>query len=540
MPTIPRRHLLIAAAGALGLVVALSGQTAEFDLLLRNARVVDGTGSPWYRADVAITGDTIVRIAPSIAGGARTIVDVQGRVVAPGFIDIHTHARRGIATTPTAPNYVRQGVTTVIEGPDGSSPVPLGPFLDQMRALELSVNIGAFIGQGSIRSRVVGSDNRRATPEELREMEGLVEAGMRDGAFGLSTGLFYVPGAFTPTDEVVALARVAGRLGGSHVSHQRDDAAKLLDSIRETIRIGEEGGLPTQVTHHKVIGQPNFGRSGDALALIDAARARGVDVTSDQYPYTASSTSVTSALLPAWALEGNAAARAARFADPITRERILVESLRMIRDERGGGDPKNVQFANCGFDASLAGKTLADLMTQRGLPLTLERAAETVLWIAEQGGCQGIFHAMSEDDLVRILVHPATMIASDGEVPTFGRANPHPRSYGTFARVLGRYVREQQVLPLEDAIRKMTSFPAARLGLQDRGILRPGLRADITIFDPAVVTDRATFQNPHQYADGFQMVIVNGAIVFEHGAMTAARPGRVLYGPGRVPTQNAR
>jgi len=395
------------------------------------------------------------------------------------------------------------------------------------------VNVGAFIGQGTIRTGVVGSEDRAATPDEIREMEGLVEQGMRDGAFGLSTGLFYVPGAFTPTEEVVALARVAGRMGGSHISHQRDDAAKLLDSIRETIRIGEDGGLPTQVTHHKVIGKPNFGRSADALKLIDEARARGVDVTSDQYPYTASSTSVTSALLPAWALEGSNAAREARFKDPIERERILAASLAMIRDERGGGDPVNVQFANCGFDPSLAGKTLADLMRQRGVALTLEKAAETVLWVAEQGGCQGIFHAMSEDDLVRILVHPATMIASDGEVPTFGRANPHPRSYGTFARVLGRYVREQRVLTLEQAVFKMTAFPAARLGLPDRGLLRPGMKADITVFNPATVRDTATFQNPHQYAEGFALVIVNGQIVFDGNAMTDARPGRVLYGPAR-------
>ncbi|HUF46914.1 MAG TPA: amidohydrolase family protein [Vicinamibacterales bacterium] len=211
----------------------------------------------------------------------------------------------------------------------------------------------------------------------------------------------------------------------------------------------------------------------------------------------------------------------------------MADSLAMIRDERGGGDPANVQFANCGFDPSLAGRTLADLMTARGVAPTLEQAAETVLWTAEQGGCQGIFHAMSEGDLIRILVHPATMVASDGEVPTFGRASPHPRSYGTFARVLGRYVREQRVLPLEDAVRRMTSFPAARLGLGDRGLLRPGLSADLVVFDPATIADRATFQNPHQYAVGVSTVIVNGAIVFEHGAMTDARPGRVLYGPGR-------
>ncbi|MGE3343295.1 MAG: amidohydrolase family protein [Vicinamibacterales bacterium] len=527
-----RQLWLIGACLCVGLVAA-HAQAPRYDLILRNARIVDGTGTPWFRADVAISGDTIARIAPGLSGTATRDIDVRGQVVTPGFIDIHTHARRGLNTNPTAPNYVRQGVTTVIEGPDGSSPVPLRPFLDSLETLQKSVNIGAFIGQGTIRTGVVGSEDRAATPDEIREMEGLVEQGMRDGAFGLSTGLFYVPGAFTPTEEVVALARVAGRMGGSHISHQRDDAAKLLDSIRETIRIGEDGGLPTQVTHHKVIGKPNFGRSADALKLIDEARARGVDVTSDQYPYTASSTSVTSALLPAWALEGSNAAREARFKDPIERERILAASLAMIRDERGGGDPVNVQFANCGFDPSLAGKTLADLMRQRGVALTLEKAAETVLWVAEQGGCQGIFHAMSEDDLVRILVHPATMIASDGEVPTFGRANPHPRSYGTFARVLGRYVREQRVLTLEQAVFKMTAFPAARLGLPDRGLLRPGMKADIAVFDPATVRDTATFQNPHQYAEGFALVIVNGQIVFDGNAMTDARPGRVLYGPAR-------
>jgi dihydroorotase/N-acyl-D-amino-acid deacylase len=237
--------------------------------------------------------------------------------------------------------------------------------------------------------------------------------------------------------------------------------------------------------------------------------------------------------LPAWALEGGREAQEERFKDPATRARVLADALAMIRDERGGGDPKNVQFANCGFDQELTGKTLEDAIRKRGLEPTLENAAETVVWIAGQGGCQGIFHAMCEDDLVRILVHPATMIASDGEVPTFGRANPHPRSYGTFARVLGRYVREQQVLPLEEAIRKMTSFPASRLRLFDRGVLRPGLKADITIFDPATVHDTATFQNPHQYAEGFSVVIVNGEVVFENGAMTDVRPGSVLYGPGK-------
>ena len=527
------RQLPVAFAFVALVSVWLHAQAPAFDLVLRNARVVDGTGNPWFRADVAIAGDTIARVAPSIADLAAREIDVAGAVVSPGFIDVHTHARRGIEQNPTAPNYVRQGVTTVIEGPDGSSPVPLGPFLAQLDALQRSVNIGSFIGQGSIRSEVIGSENRRASEDEIRRMESLVEQGMRDGAFGLSTGLFYVPGTFTPTAEVVRLARVAARFGGSHTSHQRDDASRLLESVRETIQIGEEGGLPTQVTHNKVIGRPNWGRSVEALRLIDEARARGVDVTSDQYPYTASSTGITSALLPAWALEGGRQAQMARLKDPATRARVKADSVMMIRDERGGGDPANVQFANCGFDASLAGRTLADATRQRGLEPTIENAAETVLWIWEQGGCQGIFHAMSEDDLVRILVHPATMIASDGEVPTFGRANPHPRSYGTFARVLGVYVREKRVLSLEEAVRKMTSFPAARLGLGDRGLLRPGMKADLTVFDPANVADTATFNNPHQYAVGISAVIVNGQVVFENGAMTDARPGRVLYGPGK-------
>jgi len=257
-------------------------------------------------------------------------------------------------------------------------------------------------------------------------------------------------------------------------------------------------------------------------------------VTSDQYPYTASSTSVQSALMPAWALEGGRQQIAERLKDPATRARVKEGALMMIRDERGGGDPKNVQFASCGFDPSLAGKTLADVMQQRSMGTTLEAAAEATLWIVEQGGCQGVFHAMSEDDVVRIMRHPATMIASDGEVPIFGRANPHPRSYGTFARVLGAYVREKKVLELEDAIRKMTAFPAARLRLTDRGILRPGMKADITILDPARVRDTATFEKPHAYAEGFTHVLVNGQVVYENGAMTAARPGRVLYGPGRA------
>ena len=528
-----RMRMLIGLGVAAILIPALAGmltaQSQPYDLLLRNGRIVDGTGSPWYRGDVAIRGDTIVRIAPSISEPATRVIDLGGQVIAPGFIDIHTHARRGIFDVPTADNYIRQGVTTLMEGPDGSSPVPLAPFLAKLEALPKSINIGSFIGQGSVRSAVIGDVNRQPTAEELDKMRAVVEQGMKDGAFGLSTGLFYVPGTFTSTAEVVELARVAGRYGGMHESHMRDEASGVVESVKETIAIGERGGLPTHVSHHKIIGVGNWGKSVETLRLIDEARARGVDVTIDQYPYTASSTSIQAALFPAWAQEGGREQILKRLKDEATRAKIKAESARLIRNERGGGDPKNVVIARCEWDASLAGKSLADVARLRGMEPTVENAAEVGLWIVEQGGCQGIFHAISEEDLERILRHPATMIGSDGEIPIFGKANPHPRSYGTFARVLAVYVRERKSITLEDAVRKMSGFPAQRLGLLDRGILRPGMKADIAVFDPARVRDMATFDKPHAYAEGFSYVIVNGQIVFEAGTMTTARPGKVLY-----------
>ena len=524
-----------AALGVLALaataLVAQVSQAPEPGLVIRGARIVDGSGSPWYLADVAVTGDTITAIGRGLPRRGAREIDARGRVLAPGFIDLHTHARRGIFQVPTAENYVRQGVTTLFEGPDGDSPIPLGPFLDKVAATRVSVNFGALVGQGAVRGTVIGDVNRTPTARELDQMREIVRAAMREGAFGLSTGLFYVPGTFSPTAEVVELAKVAGTMGGIHVSHMRDEASKVVESVRETIAIGELGGLPTQVTHHKIIGKSNWGKSVETLRLVDEARARGVDATIDQYPYTASSTSVQAALLPAWALEGGRPSVMKRLQDPATRARIKAVVVDLIENERGGGDPQNVQLARCAWDPSLDGKRLGDVTTARGLTPTIDHAADTALWLVEQGGCSGIFHAIAEEDLVRILQHPATMIASDGEVPIFGQASPHPRSYGTFVRVLSRYVRDQRVLTLEDAVRKMSSFPAQRAGLADRGLVRPGMKADLVLFDPARVADRATFEQPHQYAEGVSLVIVNGQAVFEDGRMTPARPGHVLRGP---------
>jgi N-acyl-D-amino-acid deacylase len=519
---------VIAVMTLAGLLTVTHAQAPPYDLVIRNGRIVDGTGSPWYRAEIGIRGDTIAAISPSIAGPAARTIDAAGQIVSPGFIDIHNHGRENIFELPTADNYIRQGVTTIIEGPDGGSVVPLGPFLDKLDALKKSINIGSFIGQGSVREAVLGRANRRPSEAELDKMRALVEDGMKNGAFGMSTGLFYVPGAFTPIEEVIALARVAGKYGGIHISHMRDEAFGVVDSVKETIRIGEEGQLPTQVTHHKIVGPRNYGKSVETLALLDAARARGVDATSDQYPYTASSNAFVASMVPQWAQEGGREQMLARLKNPTSRKEIAGETVRIIREERGGGDPKNVFLAHCDWDPAMAGKNLADVAKMRGLEPTIENGAEAALWVVEQGSCQGVYHAMSEQDLERVMRHPLTMIASDGWVQIFGSGVPHPRSYGTFPRVLGVYVRERKVLPLEDAIRKMTAFPAQRLRLNDRGILRPGLKADVVVFDPATVRDMATFEKPHQYPVGFSSVIVNGELVFDGKAMTSARPGRVL------------
>ena len=515
--------LLLASASAFA-------QTPRFDLIITNAKVIDGTGAPWFAADIGVRGDTITAIGNLSASTATTKLDARGLTAAPGFIDVHSHGDRGIFATPTAENYLHEGVTTFIGGPDGASAVPLGPFLNRVAKTPISINFGSMVGQGSIRDKVLGLVNRKSTPEELAQQKELAIQAMRDGAFGLSTGLFYVPGNFTPTEEIVELAKVVGTMGGYHSSHMREEASHSLDAVRETIRIGEEGHLPTQITHHKLIGKANWGMSVETLQLVDAARARGVDVTLDQYPYTASSTGLNS-LFPRWTLEGGRKSVLERLAAPQQRARIKAGIVDALLNDRGAGDAKNVVISNCPFDATLAGKDLAELTRARGAEVTLENAADTAMDIEQKGSCGAIYHAISEDDILRIMRYPFTMIASDGDIAVFGQAAPHARSYGTFPRVLGPYVRDQHVFSLEEGVRRMTSLPAARLKLWDRGILRPGMKADIVLFNPATITDKATFTKPHQYAEGVRDVIVNGKLALQGGKVTVARPGRVLYGP---------
>lgn len=504
-----------------------------FAFILEGGTVYNGLGNDGFVADVGIYDERISAIGDLSDRRAGKRLDVTGLVVAPGFIDIHSHAVRlpaeqsGLFRHSLAENYIRQGVTTAIGGPDGTSVYPIGEVLARLETQPAAINFGTMVGHGTIRRLVMGNENRAPTPAELAQMQALIETAMRDGAFGLSSGLKYVPGAYAETEEVIALAKVAGRYGGFYKSHMRDEGLELLASVEETIRIGEEGDLPTQLTHHKVIGKYMWGHSTETLRMVDAARARGVDVTIDQYPYIASSTGLT-VLFPAWSLEGSFEDLKARLANPVSRARIKDAIIFNLERDRGGGDPANVAIAHCPWDSTLNGKNLAMILEERGEPVTVPNAAELALELQEKGGFQGIFFAMDEGDVTRIMQHPMTMIASDGGIPTRGLGVPHPRNYGTFPRVLGRYVREHGVLSLAEALRKMTSLPAQRLGLVDRGIVQSKAMADLVVFDPDAIIDTATFQEPHQYAEGVVHVFVAGQAVLLNRTMTGLRPGHVL------------
>ncbi|MBI3210039.1 MAG: D-aminoacylase [Candidatus Solibacter usitatus] len=505
----------------------LPQQQASFDVVITGARVVDGGGSPCFYADIGIRGDTIAAIGLLADAPSRTRIDARGLTVTPGFIDVHNHSYPAIFDQPTAPGFLLQGVTTMIGGPDGSSPLPMKAAFDRLAAHKMSVNMALCVGHGSVRQQVLKMENRAPTPAELNRMRELVRDAMKAGAIGLSTGLFYTPANFAATEEVIELAKVTALYGGFHVSHIRDEGNGLLDSVKETIRIGEEGGLPTQITHHKVGGLTNKGKSVETLRLVEEARARGVDVTIDQYPYTASHTSLGAALFPQNAFAGGNASLLERLSAPEQRARIKAEIVRRIEGERGGGDPKNIVLTSCAFDRSLQQKSLSDILRARGQQPTIDNAAELAMEIQKKGGCSATFHWIFEEDIERILKYPFTMVASDGSITM-----AHPRSNGTFVRVLGRYVRERKVITFEDAVRKMSGLPAQRLRIYDRGLIRPGMKADLVILDPAKVADRATFEKPMELPVGIRDVLVNGRVAVRDGKITAERAGRVLYGPG--------
>ncbi len=524
------------------------------DILIRNAKVVDGSGGPSYVADIAIEGGRLVEIGRLEGAMAREVIDAQGLVATPGLIDMHSHSDATLPINPLAESKVRQGVTTEVIGMCGGSAAPLneaqraarragdgeggqfvgwdwstfGEYLDRLRDKGLAVNVVALAGQGTIRNKVMGHTAQSPTPDQLAAMQAEVAQAMDEGAWGISTGLIYPPGSYATTEEIVALAKVAAQRGGYYFSHIRGEGPTLLAALAEAITIGQEAGLPVEIAHYKAYGQSNWPKSAIGLEMLDEARRRGIDVTPDMYPYIASSTGLAS-LLPAWAHEGGGKALLARLADPATRAKIRQAILDDMDPAEGEGQWEGTVISRCASVPAYEGKSIAQLAAEAGkepVEAVLDIVAET------EADASMIRFKMSEDNLRAQLRYGPMMIGSDGyslaPYGPLGEGKPHPRNYGTFPRVLARYVREQGVLSLEEAIHRMSGLPAAKLGLAQRGLLRRGYWADVVLLDPAAVQDRATFAEPHQYPAGIPYVLVNGRVVIAGGYHRGVLPGQVL------------
>ena len=499
-----------------------------FDIIIRNGTVIDGAGAPPRETDVAVKDGRIVEVG-TISHDAETAqeIDAAGMVVSPGFIDIHTHAESNLLENPEAWNYVSQGVTTAIGGNCGSGPFPIRNYEEKAGGCDLGINLGLLVGHNTVRSRVMGTEDRAATGEEIVRMKALVAEAMDEGAFGISTGLKYIPGAYAKTDEVIEVVRAAGRHGGIYATHMRDEGLDLIPSIEEAVEIGREAEAPLQISHYKAIGRKMWGKSGQMLQMVDAANASGQDVGFDQYPYTASSTGL-SILFPAWSLAGGGEACLARWKDPETRVKIREHIVFTIMEDRGGGDPANVVIVDSPCDAAFNGRDLGDISRDAFGGDHVENVAETVIRLAEAGRHSCIFHCMDEEDVETIMAHPSGVVASDSHTIGPDETHPHPRNYGTFPRVLGHYVRETGILTLPEGIRKMTGAAADRLGLRDRGVIQKGRAADLVVFDPATVADRATWDEPLKTAAGISHVMVNGCLQMADGQPTGERGGRFL------------
>ena len=515
-------------------------QGNQVDLLIQNARIIDGTGSPWFRSDVAINDGRIVDVGVDLNIDASQTIDAAGRVVAPGFIDVHTHvessdSRDGLQRLPRADNYLLDGVTTIVTGNCGSSEIDIGAWNSSL--VGLGINVATLVGHNSVRRTVMGLEDRAPTAQELEQMRSLVDQAMQDGAVGFSTGLLYVPGTYATTEEVISLAEVASRHGGVYASHIRDQGERLHESIDEAVRVGREANMPVQISHFKIKGPARWGSIGDAIELVESYRREGVDVVIDAYPYDRASSNL-GINLPRWAVSGGAEEIAARIRDDDTHSRLVGEMKSML-DDGGYPDYSFATVAQYRPEPSYIGRTISEINRLVERPGTTDAEIETVLDMMVEGGEAGsiygasmIYHYMSLEDVDTIFRYPNAAVASDGTIMAYGRGQPHPRSYGTNARVLGDFVRERQVLTLEDAIRRMTSLPARTFSFHDRGIVRPGFAADLVLFDPAIVADKATFEDPHQYSVGFDYVIVNGVAVVAEGEMTDERSGQFVKGPG--------
>jgi N-acyl-D-amino-acid deacylase len=500
-----------------------AGHSETFDLLIRGGRVVDGTGNPAFHADVAVRGGRIVAVG-RVEGDGKLEVNAQGLVVAPGFIDVHTHAE-DIEDLPEAENFLRMGVTTLVMGNCGSSTLDVGALFRRLEATNISANVATLVGHGSVRNTVMGgSFMRPPSAEELGKMKTLVERGMKDGAVGLSTGLIYLPGTFAKTEELIELAKVAARYDGIYASHMRSEGTEITDALEEVFRIAREAGIRAEISHLKLSGKSSWGRAAQVIEQIEKARSEGLDITQDEYLYTASSTGI-SQLVPEEFREGDKFKE--RLADAGQKARMVTGMKERLK--RGGReDYRYAVIASYRYDPSLNGLNIVDAAKKARGAASIDDQIELILDIQKNGGAGGVFHGISEEDLRVFLQHPNTMIASDSGVRKFQDGVPHPRGYGNSARVLARYVREFKVLRLEDAVRRMTSLPATTFRLKDRGVLREGAWADLVVFDPDKVQDTATFSDPHHYSTGFAWVFVNGTAVVKRDAHIGTRPGRIL------------
>jgi len=527
------------------------------DIVLHGGRIVDGTGSPWRRGDVAIDGSEIAALGPPGSLDGDEVVDVSGRAVAPGFVDIHTHSDFTLPANRDAHSKVRQGVTLEVVGNCGISAAPrygdaaenvdgwfearglsgtvsldwesMAEYFETLEAGGLSLHVASLVGHGNVRAAVLGNGDRQPDEDELDEMRALVDEAMEEGAVGLSTGLFYPPGSYADTDEVAALATVAADHGGFYATHMRSESDELIESVEETLEIGRRADVPVQISHHKAVGPDNWGKIRYTLRRMELARERGVDVQCDQYPYVASSTSL-GALLPNWAHDGGDEALLDRLRDDETRRR-LAESL--AESYEGRWDDVLVTNVQNPALKDAEGETIAALAARDDE----EREPATLLLDLvrdDENRTSHVNFGMDETDVRTVMEHPLTMVGSDGSSLTpegpLGDGVPHPRNYGTFPRVLGHYARDEEVLSLEEAVYKMTGLPAARMGLEDRGVLKRGLAADVTVFDPETVAQTGDFLAPAQYPAGVDHVLVDGTFVVRDGDHTGARPGSVVRG----------
>ena len=507
-------------------------QTSNCDILIRNGKIIDGTGNSWFYGDVAVKDGKIIGVGRQLNFTATKTINATGLIVAPGFIDVHTHLEGEETKDPYATNFILDGVTTCITGNCGASNVDIGKYLHWLDSVKLSINIATLIGHNDVRKTVMGRANRDATAVEMEQMKNIVDNAMKDGAVGLSTGLIYIPGTYTKTPEIVSLATVAAKYNGVYATHMRDEGDSVTDAINEALTIGREAKIPVEISHFKLSGQQNWGRSKETVAMIEAARKEGLEVTIDQYPYTASSTSI-STLIPDEILADGQDSINARLQNPQTRDYVINSMLKRLKKRK----LKHFSYAVVAYyraDTSYNGKSIEQINLMKGNKHKKEKEAETIIDIMMHGGAGAVFHGMSEDDVKRIMKYPFNMFASDASIREFGAGMPHPRGYGTNARVLAEYVRDQKVISLEEAIRRMTSLPAQKFQLHDRGLLREGYAADIIVFDENKVQDVSTYEHPHAYSTGFKYVIVNGVLTVEDEKHTGARAGHALYGPGAV------